>query len=196
MWKYTYWLIVGALAGLGIAALLTIGLLFLLLAGALALIGARTPALRNRSVLAVPAGVGLAVLYLAWLNRDGPGRVCHTTGATTSCADQWSPWPFIVVALLLAAVSVAWRDARGDCRGCAPRSDAPISEPAPCAPALALVGEQVEACEVVALAGESTVRAIEKRIADELRHLIEPARCAHLAHFHEIALRDGGAQIP
>jgi hypothetical protein len=92
--------------GLGIAALLSVGLALLLLAGVLALIGARTPALRNRSVSAIPAGVGSAALYLAWLNRDGPGRVCETTGSEVSCVDQASPWPFVVVAALLVAVSV------------------------------------------------------------------------------------------
>jgi hypothetical protein len=106
VWSYAWWLVVGALAGMGIAALLSIGLVLLLLAGVLAVIGARTPSLRNRSVLAIPAGVGTAVLYLAWINRDGPGNVCETTGTTTTCTDQVSPWPFVVVAAVLFAVSV------------------------------------------------------------------------------------------
>jgi len=107
VWSYAWWLVVGALAGAGIAALLSIGVVLLLLAGVLAAIGAHTQALRNRSVLAIPAGVGLAVLYLAWLNRDGPGNVCKTTGITTTCTDQASPWPFVAVAAVLIAVSVA-----------------------------------------------------------------------------------------
>src|SRR4051812_20431501 len=97
VWSWAWWVLVGALVGVGIAALLTIGVLLLLLAGVLAAIGARTPSLRNRSALAVPAGVGLAVLYLAWLNRHGPGTVCNTTGGTTTCSDQLSPWPFVAV---------------------------------------------------------------------------------------------------
>src|SRR3954454_660713 len=105
-WSYAWWVLVGALVGVGIAALLSIGVLLLLLAAVLAVIGARTPALRNRSVVAIPAGVGLAVLYLAWLNRDGPGNVCDTQGTTTTCTDQVSPWPFVAVAVILIAVSV------------------------------------------------------------------------------------------
>ncbi|MEK8109728.1 hypothetical protein NKG94_45375 [Micromonospora sp. M12] len=54
----------------------------------------------------MPAGVGVAALYLGWLNREGPGRVCETTDTTTSCTEAWSPWPFLVVALLLIAATV------------------------------------------------------------------------------------------
>src|SRR3954454_1378311 len=103
VWSWAWWVLVGALVGAGIAALLTIGVLLLLAAGVLAAIGARTPALRNRSALAMRAGVGLAALYLAWLNRDGPGNVCHTKGTTTTCTDQLTPWPFLAVAVALIA---------------------------------------------------------------------------------------------
>jgi uncharacterized membrane protein YidH (DUF202 family) len=113
VWSYAWWLVVGALAGTAIAALLSIGVVLLALASVLAVIGARTPALRNRSMSAIPAGVGLAVLYLAWLNRDGPGNVCKkTTGITTTCTDQASPWPFVAVALAVIAVSVVLARAR------------------------------------------------------------------------------------
>ncbi|TGB14621.1 hypothetical protein [Streptomyces sp. MZ04] len=106
IWKYAYWLLIGALAGLGIESLLTIGLLFLLAAGGLALVGIRAPSLRNRAATAIPAGAGLAVLYLAWVNRGGPGRVCETTGTETSCHEAWSPWPFVAVAVIFIAASV------------------------------------------------------------------------------------------
>lgn len=117
VWRYAWWLVVGALAGTGIAALLSIGVALLLLAGVLAVIGAHTPALRNRSMSAIPAGVGLAVLYLAWLNRDGPGNVCKSTGITTTCTDQVRPWPFVAVAVALVAVSVVLARGRPVRRG-------------------------------------------------------------------------------
>ncbi|MER7004113.1 hypothetical protein ABT297_13870 [Dactylosporangium sp. NPDC000555] len=96
----------GALIGLGLASILTIGLVLLLAGCVLAVVGIRLGPLRNHSAAAVLAGVGVAALYLAWLNRGGPGRVCQTTGTTTSCIDAWSPWPFLVVALLLVAATV------------------------------------------------------------------------------------------
>jgi hypothetical protein len=73
----------------------------------LALIGALTPALRGRPVLAIPAGLAAPTLWLAWLNQDGPGMICETTATTEHCSEQWSPWPFVVVAAVLVAISVA-----------------------------------------------------------------------------------------
>jgi len=105
-WAFVWWTVVGALLGLGLASILTIGLVLLLVGCVLAVVGCLLRPLRNHSAAAVPAGLGLAVLYLAWLNRGGPGRVCETTGTNTSCIDAWSPWPFLVVALLLFAATV------------------------------------------------------------------------------------------
>ena len=105
MWTYAWWLVVGALLGLGVMALLTIGLLFLLTAALLIGLGVGLPVLRNRSVVAVPAGIGLSVLYLAWINREGPGNVCDITSTSTKCTEQSSPWPFLAVALVLVATS-------------------------------------------------------------------------------------------
>jgi hypothetical protein len=105
-WAYAWWVVVGALLGIGIAALLSIGVVLLLLAAVLSVIGARMPALQNRSASAIPAGVGVAVLYLAWLNRGGPGEVCTSSANATTCQEAWSPWPFVAVAALLVAASV------------------------------------------------------------------------------------------
>ena len=46
------------------------------------------------------------MLYVAWLNRDGPGTVCTSTATETSCGDEWSPWPFVVVAVVLAGAGL------------------------------------------------------------------------------------------
>jgi hypothetical protein len=48
----------------------------------------------------VVAGLALPVLYVAWLNRGGPGEVCHTRFNGQECGDAWSPWPFLGVAVL------------------------------------------------------------------------------------------------
>ena len=110
-WAYGYWALVGALVGVGIAALLSIGIAFLALAMTLAVVGVLVPALRNRSALGVVGGLAVAPLWLAWLNKDGPGEVCTTTATSTSCAEQWSPWPFAAsgVVLLVACVLLVRR---------------------------------------------------------------------------------------
>jgi hypothetical protein len=48
------------------------------------------------------SGAAVPLLYVAWLNRDGPGEVCTTAATSVSCSDEWSPWPFVVVAVVLA----------------------------------------------------------------------------------------------
>lgn len=110
---YGWWVLVGAVLGVGVAGMLTIGIFVLPVGVALAVIGARQPALRTRAVGGVLAGVGLIALYIAWLNRGGPGQVCYSSGNVSGCAERWSPWPFVAVAVLLVVTSVAvlrpWR---------------------------------------------------------------------------------------
>lgn len=116
-WSYPLWFAVGALGGLGVLAILTIGVVLLLAAvvlGGLTVAATRlasradpaTTALRLRSVVALPAGVAVPVAYLAWLDRHGPGTYCHAVSGGTECDAQWSPWPFVAVAVLLVASSV------------------------------------------------------------------------------------------
>lgn len=53
----------------------------------------------------VVAGLALPVLYVAWLNRGGPGEVCRTLAGGQECLDAWSPWPFIGAAVLCFVVA-------------------------------------------------------------------------------------------
>jgi len=94
-----WWTLTGLLGAFGIVGILTIGLPFLVVAGILTVVGLLRDGLRNRSMFALPIGVGVVPLYLAWLNRGGPGEVCHTTATTQSCMDAWSPWPFLAVGI-------------------------------------------------------------------------------------------------
>jgi hypothetical protein len=93
---------VGALVAFGVAGLASIGLFLLALAAVLVAVGFVVPVLRRPSVPGFLVGLSAAPLYIAWLNRGGPGLVCTTEGTTTSCVDAWSPWPFVGVGVLLA----------------------------------------------------------------------------------------------
>ncbi|GAB7006051.1 hypothetical protein JCM18899A_35240 [Nocardioides sp. AN3] len=105
-WHLVPWLVVGTLAGFGVLALLTIGPLLLLAAGLVG-VGCLLLRLVNRSMAAIPIGLAIAILYLALINKDGPGTVCDGHG---SCTEEWSPWPFIAAAALLVVAAVAiWR---------------------------------------------------------------------------------------
>ena len=68
---YSLW----CLAGLGVLSILTIGPFVLLLT--LALCGWLLWRLEfGWGMLGLLSGAALPVLYVAWLNRDGPGTVC------------------------------------------------------------------------------------------------------------------------
>jgi hypothetical protein len=105
-WAYLWWFAVGALLVFGFLAQFTIGAPFFLLGVVLAIAGAAIPATRSLAVTAVPAGFALPALYIAWLNRDGPGMVCTTTATGGSCEEQWNPWPWVIASVLLIALSV------------------------------------------------------------------------------------------
>ncbi|MGW7426414.1 hypothetical protein ACWGJB_41630 [Streptomyces sp. NPDC054813] len=47
------------------------------------------------------AGLALPAFYLAYLNRGGPGNVCHATAGGSTCTDEYAPVPFLVVGALL-----------------------------------------------------------------------------------------------
>jgi hypothetical protein len=103
-WKYGWWALVGAAFAFGLAGALTVGFLFVGAGLVLLLVGLFTPALRNSSALGAVGGLGVAPLYVAWLNKDGPGRTCRTADGVTTCIEQWNPWPWALVGLLLVVV--------------------------------------------------------------------------------------------
>jgi hypothetical protein len=59
------------------------------------------------SVVGAAAGLGAGPLVVAYLNRQGPGTVCHAVGGSgTSCTDEFSPWPWLAAGVLLVAAAV------------------------------------------------------------------------------------------
>jgi len=100
-WAYAWWAATGAVLSFGIVGLLTIGAYLLPVGLVLLVVGSLWAPLRNQSAIALVGGLAAAPLFLAWLNQQGPGRICETIEDVTACAERWSPWPFVAVALLL-----------------------------------------------------------------------------------------------
>ncbi len=99
------WCVVGAALALALVSLLTIGPFVML--GALVVAGLMLWRVDfGWAMTGMVSGAGLPALYLAWLNRDGPGEVCSRTGTELTCGDQWSPWPFVVVGVALVVTGV------------------------------------------------------------------------------------------
>ncbi|MFD8734113.1 hypothetical protein ACFV06_04250 [Streptomyces sp. NPDC059618] len=95
------WLGVGGCLALGLAALLSVGAALIALSGVAAVLLLRKGH-RNALVGAV-AGLALPLFYLAYLNRGGPGDVCHTTAGGSTCTEEYAPMPFLIAGGLLFA---------------------------------------------------------------------------------------------
>jgi hypothetical protein len=98
---FAAWTIVGAGAVLGLLTILTIGIFVLPATTLLAVL----LAWRGQTTQAVPGvvtGLGLIPVYVAYLNRGGPGTVCTTTALSQSCAQEMNPWPWLAAGLCLA----------------------------------------------------------------------------------------------
>jgi hypothetical protein len=99
------WLLVGACAGIGLAAILTVGVVFVVLAAVAAVFLLRTGP--GRAVVGGVSGVALPLFYLAYLNRGGPGEVCHAVPGGQSCTDEYMPVPFLVAGALVLLAGCA-----------------------------------------------------------------------------------------
>lgn len=99
------WSVAGACWVVTILGALSIGI-FVLPAAIVVTVGLAT---RRTSAVGGPgviSGAGLPLLYVAYLNRGGPGNVCTTLGGGQSCVQEWSPWPWLALGVVLAAVGV------------------------------------------------------------------------------------------
>jgi len=103
---YVAWAIVGAGVSLSLLGAMTIGIFVapIVLLAAIALV-AYSPA--RGAFPGVVCGLGVPPLYVAWLNRDGPGTICTVSGGGESCVDEWSPWPWVAVTVFFIAGGVA-----------------------------------------------------------------------------------------
>ena len=99
------WCLAGAAACFGVISLLTIGPFILL--GTLFLCAWLLSRFNfGWAMGGLLTGAAVPVVYVAWLNRDGPGEVCTHTATSTSCDNEWSPWPFLVAAVVLVVAGI------------------------------------------------------------------------------------------
>jgi hypothetical protein len=103
---FTAWLLVGAGYALSFIGIASIGLFVLPFPVLATLLLIR----RRQATSGLPgliSGLAVPVLYVAYLNRAGPGTVCTTVTARQQCTDEWSPWPWLAVGVILFVVGVA-----------------------------------------------------------------------------------------
>src|SRR4051794_1529885 len=103
--SFAGWMLVGVGVALGF---LSLPFLLLPVVGLVWLL-----ARRSRSAAGgwgAAAGLGLVLLFVAYVQRHGPGEYCHATGTArypgTECGDYMDPRPWLVAGLLLTAAGI------------------------------------------------------------------------------------------
>jgi hypothetical protein len=99
------WAAVGALAGFGMLAILSIGFLLFVVALAGAVLLARTGR-GGTGLSGVISGLGVPLLLVAYTNRSGPGTVCTRIAGGESCAEEWAPLPWLAVGIVLVVAGL------------------------------------------------------------------------------------------
>ena len=103
---FTAWLFVGAGYGLSLIGIASIGLFVLPLPVLATVLLVR----RQHPTSGLPgliSGLAIPLLCVAYLNRAGPGTICTTVIGGQECNDEWSPWPWLAVGVILLVLGVA-----------------------------------------------------------------------------------------
>lgn len=107
------WFWAWALVGVGAAlAAVSLGPILLLPVAAVALVLARRSSIRP-SAFGVLSGVGILLLYVAYLQRDGPGTTCWHTATTSGCSHPLNPLPWAITGGAFFACGIAAYARRG-----------------------------------------------------------------------------------
>jgi hypothetical protein len=108
-WRWFFvWLLLGVAAALGAVSL---GPLLLVPAATVAVLLGSQPRIR-RSAFGLLGGIGALLLYVGWVQRDGPGTTCWQTATASGCDEHLNPLPWLVAGAVLFAAGVvahAWR---------------------------------------------------------------------------------------
>ena len=109
---FAAWALTGTAGLLGLVALGPILLGPAVLLGAV--LSSRPTARQWRAGL--PAGAGLVFLYIAYVQRHGPGTTCWHTATRSGCDQSLNPVPWLVLAVLLLGRAVLSTRARASHR--------------------------------------------------------------------------------
>ncbi|HJU36550.1 MAG TPA: hypothetical protein VJ716_03920 [Gaiellaceae bacterium] len=105
------WALVGA--GLAFSVVSFLGVFTILPAAVAAFVLARRRPVTG--AFGLLTGAGAIPLFVAYLNRAGPGEICSRTATSVSCGQQLNPLPWLALGLALftaGLVGHAWVSAR------------------------------------------------------------------------------------
>jgi hypothetical protein len=99
------WALVGSGAALG-AVSFAIGPLLWLPVLVVTIVMASSPQIR-RSAFGLLTGMGALCLFVAWVQRRGPGEVCWQKGMSSGCDQYLDPRPWLAVGIVLVIAGIA-----------------------------------------------------------------------------------------
>ncbi len=94
---FAAWVVVGCALAVGVVSF-AIGPFVLIPAAVAGVLLIRKPAAR-RAAYGALIGIGLLLLYVAYLNRQGPGVTCSQHGTTSGCDEHLNPLPWLALGL-------------------------------------------------------------------------------------------------
>jgi hypothetical protein len=103
------WALLGCAAALGFVSLGVLVLAPVAIVGALM---ASRPTIR-RSAFGLLSGAGILLLYVAWLQRAGPGTTCWRTATASGCDQHLNPLPWLLIGIALFIGGIVAHDRRG-----------------------------------------------------------------------------------
>jgi hypothetical protein len=107
---FLVWAVLGAVAAFLLVSFLTLAAVPILIG---VWLSATRPAFR-RSWFGAMIGAGAVALYVAYVQRHGPGTVCWHTATASGCDQYLNPWPWLAggAALVIAGVVAQARQMR------------------------------------------------------------------------------------
>jgi hypothetical protein len=97
------WALVGSAAALGLVSL---GPILAAPVFVIAVLMRSRPEIR-RSAFGLLSGAGALLLYVAWVQRAGPGTTCWQTQTASGCDQHLNPLPWLVVGIALFVGGIA-----------------------------------------------------------------------------------------
>jgi hypothetical protein len=92
---FAAWILVGCGLAFGVISF-ALGPLVLIPAVVGAVLMLRSPAARP-AAYGAPIGVGSLLLFVAYVNREGPGTTCWQHGTSMGCGEHLNPLPWLLL---------------------------------------------------------------------------------------------------
>lgn len=99
------WAVIGGLSVLGLISFVVWFALAVIPLTAIGVFMAMRPSSRD-SAFGLLTGAGLLLLYVAYVQRDGPGTTCWHTATAGGCEEHLDPVPWLVVGIVFVVAGV------------------------------------------------------------------------------------------